>query len=105
MLVYAEEAHNLLPASSSADASNIWSHVAKEGSKYHIGIVYATREPSSIRSNIMKNTDNWFVAHLNNFDDFVQSILQVPDTDFIRMRTLSNPYIVPIEVARFRVAS
>ena len=112
VIAYVEEAHNLLP-SQSADLESIWARVAKEGSKFRIGMVFSTQEPSSILSNILKNTDNWFVAHLNNQDEtkemkkyydfemYVSQILKVPDTGFLRMRCLSNPYIVPVQVNRF----
>lgn len=114
---YFEEAHNLFPKKDDKDLSQIYNRIAKEGAKLNLGMVYATQEVSSISSNILKNTQNWFIAHLNNedevkelrkfydFSDFADALIKFSaknDKGFVRMKTYSNPFVVPVQIALFK---
>ncbi len=113
--LYFEEAHNLFPRKEEKDLTIIYNRLAKEGAKLNLGLIYATQEVSSIASNVLKNTQNWFVSHLNNrdelreiekyydFEDFVDNLLRTTDKGFIRMKAYSNTFVVPVQIDRFQV--
>lgn len=111
VVLYVEEAHNLVGRGD--DLQGTWPRIAKEGAKAKIAFVYATQEPSSVHPNILANTENWFVTHLNNddelrtlgkfydFADFVSSLKAAQDVGFARIKTLSAPFVIPTQINRF----
>jgi DNA helicase HerA-like ATPase len=116
--LYFEEAHNLFPKKETTDLSQTYNRIAKEGAKLSLGLIYATQEVSSISANILKNTQNWFISHLNNVDelhelkkyydfaDFTDSLVKFSasiDKGFVRMKTYSNPFVVPVQIDKFTV--
>jgi hypothetical protein len=114
--VMLEEAHNLFSTSRYKDDGDVWVKLAKEAAKLRIGMLYATQEVSGVAHQVKANTANWVVAHLNNrtelnelgkfydFGSFSDAILASEDQGFVRLKTLSSPYIVPVQVEKYEVA-
>jgi len=110
--LYFEEAHNLFPHS--GDVTTIYSRLAKEGAKYHIGMVYSTQSPTTINKDLLAQTENFFVAHLASQDDvnmlakvniayesLKDDILQAKTVGYIRMLTRSHRFVVSVQAKKF----
>lgn len=110
--IYFEEAHNLFPRKD--DATTIYSRFAKEGAKYHIGMVYSTQSPTTISSDLLAQTENFFIAHLSSQDEvnalarvnvayesLKDDILRAKTQGYICMLTRSHRFVVPVQARKF----
>lgn len=111
--LYFEEAHNLFPPNSK-DNTDVYSRFAKEGAKFHIGMIYSTQSPSTISGELLVQTENFFVAHLSSeeetkslaklqvaFRGIEADILRAKTPGYMRMLTMSHRFVIPVQAKLF----
>jgi len=112
VLFYFEEAHNLFERDDK-DLRSVYNRLAKEGAKYQIGLVYATQSMTTLSPDLLKNTENFFIAHLNDdreireltrhyeFRDTGADVQRTRTQGYVRMITLSHRYALPVQIEKF----
>jgi len=115
VLFYFEEAHNLFRADDK-DLTSVYNKLAKEGAKFRIGMVYATQSMTTLSPDLLKNTENFFIAHLNDdreikeierryeFRDIGLDVQRARSKGYVRMITLSHRYALPVQLKLFAPA-
>ena len=111
--LYFEEAHNLFPRKDE-DARYIYKRLAKEGAKYHIGMVYSTQSVTGVSTDLLDQTENFFIAHLASdgqvnalrgeniaYDSLKEDILQTKSVGYIRLLTRSHRFVIPTQASKF----
>lgn len=112
--LYFEEAHNLFGNRDESDDTKIYRRFAKEGAKYHIGMVYSTQSPSTVNDDLLAQTENFFIAHLSSqndtnylakvnvaYESIKNDILQAKTPGYMRMLTRSHRFVVSMQANRF----
>jgi len=110
--LYFEEAHNLFPAKD--EGMDIYRRIAKEGAKYHIGMVYSTQSVTTVNKDLLAQTENFFIAHLSSQDEvnalakvnvayesLKNDILQAKTVGYIRMLTRSHRFVISVQAKKF----
>lgn len=115
IILYFEEAHTLF-RQDDKDLNNIYNKMAKEGAKFHISMVYATQSMTTMSPDLLKNTENFIIAHLDDdrevrevtrkyaFRDVADEIQMIQSKGFVRMMTLSHRFALPVQINKFRSA-
>ena len=115
--LYFEEAHNLFPRDASKH-TDVYSRFAKEGAKFHIGMVYSTQSPSTISQELLAQTENFFVGHLSSQDEtkalakvqvqfagLEEEIMRSRTIGYMRMLTFSHRFVIPVQAFLFGATS
>ena len=115
--LYFEEAHNLFPRDDK-DFTGVYARFAKEGAKFHIGMVYSTQSPSTINKELLAQTENFFVAHMSSqdeanvlaklqvqFDGLQSDILHTRTPGYMRILTFSHRFVIPVQVNKFEAVA
>ena len=113
--LFFEEAHALFP-SRDQDTEEVYRRLAKEGAKYHIGMVYSTQSPSTLSRDLLAQTENFFVVHLSSEDDvnalarvnvaykgLGDDLMRTRTVGYARMLTRSNRFVVPLQARKFEL--
>lgn len=111
--LYFEEAHNLFPVDDK-DLTGVYARFAKEGAKFHIGMVYSTQSPSTINRELLAQTENFFVGHLSSqheaqalgrvqvaYAGHEPDILRAKTPGYMRMLTQSHRFVIPVQARKF----
>lgn len=111
--LYFEEAHNLFPVDDKK-LTDVYARFAKEGAKFHIGMVYSTQSPSTINRELLAQTENFFVGHLSSqheadalgrvqvaFAGHEPDILRAKTPGYMRMLTQSHRFVIPVQARKF----
>jgi len=110
-----EEAHRLFARDKfqQSTSSDPYVTMAREAAKFNLGMIFATQEPAAVDDSVLNQTSNWIVAHLNDdaqvkriegryeFKRFKEQILSAEDPGFVRLKTTSSRYVLPVQIHRF----
>jgi len=112
-----EEAQNVLNRDAVKEGQSYFVRWAKEGRKYHLGLIYVTQQPGAIAEEIVSQTDNFFVMHLLGKGDIDALKRANPHYDGVISEFLSKetivgntyvysapkqPYVFPCKVFEFQ---
>ena len=112
VMLHFEEAHRLFRADDK-DMNSIYNLLAKEGAKLNIAMAYSTQSMTTISPDLIKNTDNFLIAHLDDdrearevarkyaFRELADDVQRIQSKGYVRMITRSHRFALPVQIRLF----